>query len=414
MEKKSITIIGAGLVGSLCALYFARRGYAVTVFERRPDLRTHPLEGGRSINLALSHRGITALQQVNVSEKILAEAVPMFGRCVHDLTQQISFQPYSFHEHEFNYSVSRERLNRLLLDELDTYSNVKLVFEKNVILDDIKKLSEENADRETPIVVADGASSHIRKELQQLNTVNFSEIDSEHAYKELSISAEHGKELQKNYLHIWPRQQFMLIALPNFDGTFTCTLFMPTSKFAELNTEEKILIFFQENFSEVVRLMPDLLQQYNKNPVGALKSVQGSPWCVKDKIVFIGDAAHAMLPFLGQGMNCGFEDCQILNSLLDHYHDDIALAFKNFSEARKLDTDAITQLSLENYLEMRHKVIDAAYLKKREIEQQLVKKFPQKYRPIYELISYTNLPYSDILRLKIKREKLLERLVRRN
>lgn len=402
--KREITIVGAGLVGCVCALYFAKRDYQVTLFERRPDMRKKQVDRGRSINLALSHRGISALSQLNLSEKILAHAVPMYGRCVHDLQKNTNFQPYSFHPHEFNYSVSREFLNQQLLDALEDYSNVKIQFEKNITLKDIQ---------DTQTIIADGASSHIRKELQLAEQVNFSEIDLDHAYKELTISAVNGQSLKKNYLHIWPRNEFMLIALPNFDGSFTCTLFMPLQNFSSFKTEAEIKQFFQVNFAEAVALMPDLIEQYSNNPVGLLKTVSGTPWVVNDKLLFIGDAAHAIVPFLGQGMNCGFEDCQILNGLLDSCHDNLSQAFKLFAEARKADTDAIAQLSLENYLEMRQKVIDETYLKKRAIEQELVKKFPTKYRPLYELISYTSTPYSQILQLKLKREKLLQRLLSR-
>ncbi len=405
--KKSIVIVGAGLVGCVAALYFARRGYEITLYERRADLRTHGLIQGRSINLALSHRGISALQQLNLSHQVLAEAVPMYGRCVHNKQNELSYQPYSFHPNEFNYAVSRERLNYILLDQLDTYVTVKVKFEHTIELNNLKNIAVE-----IPWIIADGASSHIRKELTQLRQVNFTETVSEHSYKELTISMQHGFALKKNYLHIWPMHEFMLIALPNLVGSFTCTLFMPTEKFLHLNTSKQIHAFFKDNFSGLNALIPDLVEQFQKNPLGSLKTIDGGPWFVDDQMLFIGDAAHGILPFLGQGMNCGFEDCQLLDALLDHFDDNWHLAFKVFSEQRKIDTDAIAKLSLANYLEMRHKVVDKEYLKKREIEQFLVSTYPKKYRPIYELISYTSIPYAEILKLQLKREKLLQRLLK--
>lgn len=401
--KKELIIIGAGLVGCVAALYFARRGYEITLYERRADLRTYGLTEGRSINLALSHRGISALKQLDFDEKILAAAVPIYGRCVHQPDQPLSYQPYSFHPHEFNYSVSREHLNQLLLDQLETYATVKINFDYPLELDELKKLPED-----VPVIIADGASSHIRRELTKLKQINFDETVSDHRYKELTIAKQFGENLTKNHLHIWPMHEFMLIALPNFDGSFTCTLFMPVEKFDDLNSAAKIQQFFNADFAEVTALIPDLVVQFQKHPTGLLTTVKGTPWFLNNHWLFIGDAAHGMLPYLGQGMNAGFEDCKLLDALLNNFNDDWQSAFKLFSETRKVDTDAIAELSLLNYLEMRHHVVDENYLRKRAIEKQLVNKYPEKYRPIYELITYTNTPYAEILKLKLRREKLLK------
>ena len=402
--KKAIAIIGAGLVGTLSAIYFAKRGYSVSLYERRPDPRKQTVERGRSINLALSHRGIAALKKVNLDTRVLQEAVPVYGRAVHAADDQVSFQAYSFHANEFNYSVSREGLNKLLLEALQQYPKVNLVFDTTMALADIAKTEL--------VIIADGAASHIRRELVNQHLTLCQEVNSDQGYKELMIAPEQAKSLSLNHLHIWPRHDFMLIALPNFDGSFTCTLFMPVDDFSSINDEKKIATFFKTHFPQIQTLIPDYLVQYQHNPVGLLKTTASNPWFIDGRFLLIGDAAHAIVPFLGQGMNCGFEDCEILDNLLDQYSDDSNQAFQHFSENRKIDTDAIATLSLGNYLEMRHKVVDPDYLQKRAIESELVKKYPDKYRPIYELISYTSMPYSKILQLKKHREKLLQRLVR--
>lgn len=387
MKQTSVTIIGAGLVGTAMAIYLAKLGLRVTVHERRADLRKETVEAGRSINLALSHRGICTLTELGLTDIILKKAVPVYGRCVHK-NGSLDYQAYSHNPEEFNYSVSREQLNHSLLDKLESYDNVKINFSSSV---DYANLPDADF-----IIAADGASSHIRRELQQQSKVSFSEVYSEQSYKELTMATEFGTALDKHYLHIWPCHEFMLIALPNLDGSFTCTLFMPDAKFAELKSNETIKNFFQTNFSEIQPLIPDLLEQYQANLVSELKTVQGDPWLVNNRLLFIGDAAHAMLPYLGQGMNCGLEDCRLLNEKLASSNTFLE-AMQAFAETRKKDTDAITELSLRNYQEMCHKVVEADYLAKRQHEAELAKQKPHEFRNLYQKITYTNIPYSELL-----------------
>ncbi len=387
MSIKKIAVIGAGLVGSAIALYLAKLGLQVHIFERRADPRQHHKDKGRSINLALSHRGLRTLSELNLTAAVLKQAVPVYGRCVHQANSTLSYQPYSHRKTEFNYSISRQGFNQILMDAVEKSDKITLEFEKNFDVN--------NFDEYDFYIAADGASSHIRRYLNNHNQLNFKEEYSEHAYLEFILKAEDTKGLDPHHLHIWPCHDFMFMALPNFEGSFTGTLFMPENKFSEIRSQADIKNFFQNYFFEVTQLLPDYQQQFQAHKPSVLKTVQGDSWLWQQKLLFIGDSAHAMLPYLGQGMNCGLEDCRILNELIIQQKDFLK-AVKIFAEDRKKDTDAITELSCQNYYEMCHKVVDEKFLKLKEQEAQLSQQ-DKSFQSLYQKITYTSIPYRELL-----------------
>jgi kynurenine 3-monooxygenase len=422
-KNQHIAIAGAGLVGSLLAIYLAKRGYRVEVFERRPDLRSQALDGGRSINLALSNRGIRALEEVGLAAQLRATAIPMHGRVMHNLKGEITKQPYG-KEGEFINSISRGGLNAVLMDRAEALG-VRFHFNERVVhvnLDMTTLTLEQNDTEKTltfdHIIGADGAFSSIRLAMQLTDRFDLSQDYIEHGYKELHIPAGAGGtfQLEKNALHIWPRESFMMIALPNPDGSFTCTLFFPfqgATSFASLKTSEAITAFFKTTFPDAVALMPDLLKDYKEHPTGSLVTIKCFPW-VKNKTLVIGDAAHAIVPFYGQGMNAGFEDCHILNQLLDQYHDDWDRALPAFQSQRKKDTDAIATLALDNFVEMRDLVADADFLLRKKIEARLHELFPTQWIPQYSMVTFhENIPYSQAYALGQKQKRIMDEVMQR-
>ncbi|HEU5292918.1 MAG TPA: NAD(P)/FAD-dependent oxidoreductase, partial [Cyclobacteriaceae bacterium] len=358
MSKPSnIAIIGAGLVGSLLSIYLRKRGYQVTVFERRGDMRKKGAEGGRSINLALSNRGIRALEEVGLAEPLKKVAIPMHGRVIHDRKGNLGFQPYGKQGQYIN-SVSRSGLNIVLIDEAEKLG-VQFLFDARITHVDLEKtsitISRQSATGSGQdvtnfdlIIGADGAFSAVRGALQFTDRFDYSQDYIDHGYKELTIPAGAGAtfQIEKNALHIWPRESFMLIALPNPDGSFTCTLFFPFQgnvSFDKLKNDSDVHQFFAETFPDVLKLMPELLKDFNSNPTSSLVTIKCYPW-VRNKTVLIGDAAHGIVPFFGQGMNAGFEDCRILNELLDQHQENWTSVLPAIQELRKPDTDAIAQL----------------------------------------------------------------------
>ncbi len=405
-----IVIIGGGLAGTLLALYLAKYPFEIVIYERRADPRQIRESEGRSINLAISARGIAALNELGLSEKLLMDAIPMVGRMIHPLNADPYVQYYGRNENQYINSISRRNLNCQLLNELEQCANVTVHFAHNVIDIDFELLSlsiyDENngldktitiADQEV-VIAADGATSYIRKKLVQRKLIHFTENYLTHAYKELAIKLPQSKQLAKNYLHIWPRNDFMLIALPNFDDSFTGTLFLPEEgglSFAKLYDAKYLMQFFEEYFPDTLTLFPNLVEEYFRYPIGSLVSVQGEPWYYQDKFLLIGDAAHAMVPFFGQGMNCAFEDCQILDSCIKkHMAEGWAKVFAAFFQERKKNTDAIITMSQENYQEMRANVIDAKFLLKKQVEKMLQDKYPDHYIPQYHLVSFSTVPYA--------------------
>ncbi|CAN5176174.1 NAD(P)/FAD-dependent oxidoreductase [soil metagenome] len=404
-KKESIVILGAGLVGSLMALFLVKKSYDVRVYEKRADLRENIGGEGRSINLALSNRGWNALKEVQVVEEVKKFAMAMKGRIMHDKQGILTFQPYG-KEGEVIYSVSRERLNKVLISAAENHgatfhfnyrcTEVDLIQNSVHFLDEFQgKNKSITADL---IIGADGAFSTLRGAMQKRDRFSFSQQYIEYGYKELTIPpTDHSFALEPNALHIWPRKQYMLIALPNPDYTFTCTLFYPfegKDSFASLNSGEKVFQFFKENFPDVTPLMPDLINNFQKNPTSSLLTIKCFPWAVEDKALLVGDAAHAILPFFGQGMNSGFEDCQILNSLIEQYSGNWRSVLENFQIHRKPDTDAIAELALLNFIEMRDLVADPQFLLRKKIEAKLNQLFPEQWIPLYSMITFSDIPYS--------------------
>ena len=423
-KTKHIAIIGAGLVGSLLSLYLARRGYKISVFERREDLRKSLSDAGRSINLALSTRGFRALEEVGLAEETRRMAIPMNGRTIHDLAGNLTFQPYGRPGQYIN-SISRGDLNRMLIDQA-AKKNVRFYFQHRcmkVNLDETavtfrtpaKKSSTENFDL---VIGADGAFSAVRSVMQITDRFDYSQHYLEHGYKELHIpSGESGNfVLEKNALHIWPRESFMMIALPNPDGSFTCTLFFPfegEKSFASLSSDELVSDFFRKTFPDAIQHMPHLLEDFNSNPTGSLVTVRCFPW-VRNKTFLIGDAAHGIVPFYGQGMNAGFEDCRILNELLDQHSDQWSVVPLIFQQTRKKDTDAIAELAFHNFIEMRDLVADAEFLLRKKIEARLHELYPEKWIPLYSMVTFhDHITYSQALETGKKQAMIMDRVMKK-
>ncbi|MFV0248976.1 MAG: FAD-dependent oxidoreductase [Tenacibaculum sp.] len=404
-KQESIIIIGAGLCGSLLALRLAQRGYKVRLYESRSDLRKVDISSGRSINLALSARGFKALQLARIKEKVIKICVPMYGRMVHDVQGSSFASNYSGREGEYINSVSRGKLNEVLLNEVEKHKNVSIYFNAECISVDIEKgivyLKDNKNYREFSasadvIFGADGAGSVLRKSyfLSKKFLFNLNQAYLTHGYKELEIPSDtEGKyKISKNYLHIWPQDNYMLIALPNLNGSFTVTLFLglKTGKysFKNLISQKKISYFFKTQFNSVFGLISDIASQFVNNPTGVLGTVKCSPWHYKGKTLLIGDAAHAVVPFYGQGMNASFEDITVLDKVLDKWQGNWEKVFKAYQQARKQDTDAIADLAIENYREMRNHVSKPLFKQKRKIEMNLEKTFPTQYFSKYSMVSF--------------------------
>lgn len=420
--SKNITIAGAGLVGSLLSIYMARRGYKVKMFERRPDLRKNRISAGKSINLALSDRGWKGLEGVGIADEIKKVAIPMKGRMIHNLDGKINFQPYG-KEGQAIYSVSRGGLNCVLMD-LAEKEGVEILYRERCLNFDTKKntacFENEESGKKTEVSFdrlfgADGAFSAVRLHMQlSTDRFDYRQYYQTHGYKELTIppTKEGDFALDKNALHIWPRGHFMLIALPNMDGSFTCTLFFPFEgdrSFSTINTREKVAEFFKDTFPDAVSLMPTLLDDYMNNPASSLVTVKCFPWTVDDNVALIGDAAHAIVPFFGQGMNCGFEDCVVLNALIDKHNEDWKKIMAEYQQLRKPDGDAIADLAIANFIEMRDKVSDDKFLLRKKIEARISEKYPQKWVPLYSMVTYSpHIRYSTALSEGQRQEKIMD------
>ena len=424
MLEKKFTIAGAGLVGSLFALYLAKKGHQVDVFERRKDMRSETIVAGKSINLSLSTRGWKALAGVGIEKEVKKMAIPMFKRVMHGLDGTLSHQAYG-NEGEAIYSVSRAGLNVLLMDLAEREDNVNFHFNEKCVNVNLKEasatfenhltkvVSEIKADH---IVGADGIYSAVRKQMQGQARFNYEQRYIEHGYKELHIpaNADGSHKLEVNALHIWPRGSYMLIALPNLDGSFTCTLFFPFEgeySFDSLNNDEAILSFFKDVFPDTETLIPNLLQDFKENPTASLGIIRCFPWTVTDKVMLIGDASHATVPFYGQGMNSGFEDCSIFNELMEEHGDDWEACFKAYEIARKENGDAIQDLSIHNFIVMRDKTADPKFLLQKKIEKHFSTKYPNKWLPLYSMVTFSNIPYAKAWSLGQKQEVMMQEIV---
>lgn len=405
MEK--ITLVGGGLAGGLMAIYLAKRGFEVQVFERRPDMRTNKIAAGRSINLALSERGIQALKRVGLDGEVLADGIPMYGRMMHDRQGNLNYQPYG-KDGQAIHSVSRGRLNIRLLELADAYENIHLHFEHRCIHIDyesgvtrFEKPDGSVVENQADIIIGtDGAYASTRGRMQASDRFDYSQSYLYVGYKELAIppAAAGAFQMEKNALHIWPRGAFMMIALPNPSGDFTCTLFLAhegTPGFDHLKHNEEIKLFFEKEFPDVLPLMPELFSDFHENPIGSLVTVRCYPWTKGGKLALLGDAAHAVVPFFGQGMNCSFEDCMVLDDCIDKYYPDWNTIFEHYQRLRKPNADAIADLAVQNFYEMADKVGDAQFLRRKKIEHDLCESFPELFQSQYELVTFSTIPYSQ-------------------
>lgn len=423
-RQEGPVILGAGLAGTLLAIFLARRGHSVRLIERNPDLRRHTAPAGRSINLALAERGIHALKKAGVFDQVKELLIPMRGRMLHDPEGQLKLQPYSRNADEVIYSVSRSGLTATLLDAAEQTGKVEILFNHSITGLDIGNseltvttglLDGAQVLRARPIIAADGAGSLVRRTLAEAGLIDASEELLSHGYKELTIApaADGGFRMDPNALHIWPRGGFMLIALPNPDASFTVTLFMAYDAkpgFEQLDTRERVLAFFREEFPDAVPLIPGLAEEFFKNPTGILGTIRCRPWYEGDKALLIGDAAHAIVPFHGQGMNCAFEDCVVLDEMLAT---DNALSedlFARFSESRKPNADAIADMALDNYLEMRDRVNDPNFHLQKSLAWELEAKIPERFVPRYSMVMFRRIPYAVAQRRGAKQAALLKKL----
>lgn len=423
MQKKA-TVMGAGLVGSLWTILLAKRGYEVEVYERRDDMRKAGYVGGRSINLALSHRGFRGLERAGIADEVRAVGIPMYGRMMHDTAGNLTYQAYG-KEGEAIYSVSRGGLNIAMINLAEKFPNVRIKFGTTCTDVDLatgaltlldNKTQEKTILNGEITFATDGAFSAVRNALQKRPRFNYSQAFLDAGYKELEIPAgENGSYLlEKNALHIWPRGQFMLIALPNLDGSFTCTLFLAYEgavSFAALQTKEAVAQFFDTYFPDIVPLIPDLVEMFERNPVGDLVTVRCNQWAFKDKILMLGDAAHAIVPFFGQGMNAGFEDCVLLDKMANEMGENWGVVFDKFSASRPKDTDGIANLALRNFIEMRDLVADPAFLLRQKIAAWLHAEFPEDFLPSYSVVTFSHTPYSEAWDEALAQDKLFERVL---
>jgi kynurenine 3-monooxygenase len=420
VNPQRITLVGAGLAGALLAVLLARRGFDVTLYDRRADPRVSRAEGGRSINLALAARGIRALERAGMLDAVRPLLIEMRGRMVHDLQGATSLHAYGWKPGEVIHSVGRAWLNRLLIDAAASHSNVTFRFEHTCLSanprDSELTFRDERSGRTlaaplAPCIATDGAGSAVRTSLASAGVITERDEPLDHDYKELTLPAVNGRHgLHANALHVWPRGGFMLIALPNTDGSFTATLFLSRNRFAELSDAEAVRGFFAREFPDAVPRIPDLVAQFFANPQGQLGTVYAAPWHVGGQAVLMGDAAHAIVPFHGQGMNAAFEDCVAFDELLDS-HDDWAALFAEFERRRRPNADAIARMALENYIEMRDTVLDPRFQRHKALAVELEKRFPDRFIPRYSMVMFhPEIPYAEALRRGTVQSEILARL----
>jgi len=417
-----IAVVGSGLVGSLLAIYLKRAGHTVHVFDRSPDIRKIQFSG-RSINLAMSDRGWRALDEVGLSDAIRPLAIPMDKRAIH-VGQALNYQYYG-KEGESIYSISRGLLNRKMVD-LAEAEGVEFFFETRVWDVDMPNATLQTGETERgawsdlkydKVFGADGAFSRVRHRMQRQSMFNYSQEFLNMGYKELNIPANPNgtHKLDKNSFHIWPKQAFMLIAMPNTDGSFTCTLFMPfegENSFNSLKDKDTLKDFFAEHFPSTLDVIPNLVEDFFKNPTSTLVTMKCYPWTFEDKVALIGDACHAIVPFYGHGMNAGFEDITILNQMIQQYGDDWTTIFKEYEKSRKPNADAIAELSYRNFMEMSSKTADDKFHLQKKIEKRFSEKYPDKWLPLYSRVTFSFRPYSEALALGDKQKAIMDEVMK--
>ncbi len=437
--EKSYAIVGAGLVGSLLAIYLGKRGYKTEVYERRGDMRKQKISAGKSINLALSDRGWKALQGVGIDDDIRKIAIPMKGRMVHDKVGNTQFMPYG-KEGQAIFSVSRAGLNCMLMDLAEKHGAAIHFNQRCTGIslhdnDDVQlRLTDVNSTGETTVNAkrifgADGAFSAVRLHLQlTTDRFEYSQRYLDYGYKELLIPPKKNGDFafDKNGLHIWARGTFMMIALPNIDGSFTCTLFFPfegKESFASLDTPDKVKKFFTQTFPDAVPVMPTLLEDFFSNPTASLVTIRCYPWSPDDRITLLGDAAHGVVPFYGQGMNCGFEDCTVLEQIMERHFSEQSKALhandreiwrnitKEFQQARKPNADAIADLAVANFIEMRDLVTHPDFILQKKIEARFSALHPDLWIPLYSMVTFSDIPYSKALAMGAKQDAVMKKIL---
>ena len=419
---KKIAIVGSGLVGSLLAIYLRKAGHTVHLYDRSPDIRQIQFSG-RSINLAMSNRGWKALDGVGISDSVHEIAISMDKRAIH-LVDKLNFQNYG-QEGESIYSISRGALNKRMID-LAEQAGAEFFFEQKIWDVTLSEATlhigetERGAweEKKYDIVFgADGAFSRIRHRMQRQSMFNYSQEFLNIGYKELNIpaNADGSHKLDKNSFHIWPRGEYMLIALPNLDGSFTCTLFMPfegENSFASLENRKDVALFFEKNFPDSIEVIPNLTEDFFKNPTSTLVTMKCYPWTYKDKIALVGDSSHAIVPFYGQGMNSGFEDISILNEMMEKYGDDWETIFSEYQKSRKPNADAIAELSYRNFMEMSSKTADDKFLLQKKIEKWFSDKHPDKWIPLYSRVTFSDRPYAEALAIGDDQNAIMEEVLK--
>jgi kynurenine 3-monooxygenase len=437
--SQKFTLIGSGLAGGLLAAYLGRRGYDVDLYERRADPRAGNFVGGRSINLALSTRGIHALAQLGIADDVLQYAIPMRGRMIHDKSGALHFAPYDVDPNKHINSIGRAALNTAVIEAAQRYPNVRVHFNHRCTDIDPDSATAELVNTETDsngssvvagvspaiakhqiieasadaVIGVDGAFSAVRQSMQrQIKGFEHDESYLAHGYKELTIppAPDGSWRMEKEALHIWPRKSFMMIALPNPDGSFTCTLFWefegPRS-FASTKTDDDVRRFFAEEFPDAVPLMPKLLEEFRSNPTGSLVTIRCAPWSHKDKVALVGDAAHAVVPFYGQGMNAAFEDCVVLDECLAEFPDNRERAFAEYFARRKENADALADLAVDNFIEMRDKTASRKFRAKKKLDHLLEAALPGVYLPLYTMVTFTRIPYAEAARRARRQDRIV-------
>jgi kynurenine 3-monooxygenase len=413
-------LIGSGLAGGLLAAYLGRRGYDVDLYERRADPREGNIVGGRSINLAISTRGIHALEQIGIADEALRHAIPMRGRMIHDKFGALHFAPYDVDPKKCINSIGRVSLNTTVIEAAQRHANVRVHFNHKCtdvdLTEAVCRLETETGKltvRGDAVIGVDGAFSAVRASMQRnIDNFQYNESYLAHGYKELVIppAPDGSWRLEKNALHIWPRKSFMMIALPNPDGSFTCTLFWefegPRS-FATTKTDDDVRRFFDEEFPDAVPLMPTLLEDFKNNPTGSLVTIRCAPWYYRDRVCLLGDAAHAVVPFYGQGMNAAFEDCIMLDECLDKFADNRESAFAEYFERRKENADALADLAIGNFIEMRDKTASRTFRAKKKLDHLLEAALPGVYLPLYTMVTFTRVPYAQAARRARLQDRIL-------
>src|SRR5437667_1953304 len=415
MPTTKFVLIGSGLAGGLLAAYLGRRGYDVDLYERRADPREGNMVGGRSINLALSTLGIQALEQIGIADEVLKHAIPMRGRMIHPARagDRIIFAPYDVDPSKHINSIGRAALNTTVIEAAQGYPNVRVHFNHKCIGVDIDSATAHLFDTLTnqplsasadSIIGVDGAFSAVRQSMQMhIDNFQYDESYLAHGYKELTIppGPDGSWRMEKNALHIWPRKSFMMIALPNPDGSFTCTLFWQFAgprSFATTKSDDDVCQFFDDEFPDAVPLMPTLLEDFRQNPTGSLVTIRCAPWYYRDKVCLLGDAAHAVVPFYGQGMNAAFEDCLVLDECLEEFPDNRERAFSEYFSRRKENTDALADLAIGNFIEMRDKTASKTFRAKKKLDHLLEAVLRGIYLPLYTMVTFTRIPYAEAAR----------------